>query len=194
VPAPIELLWAFVGLILTITGTFLPAFVANPSIIWDHQNLQMQPLGVTYQVGAVLLIGCIGGKNAAILSQIAYLVLGLTLLPVFTQGGGLAYLQQPTFGYLLGFIPGAWICGWLAFKVKLRLESLAFSSLCGLISVHLVGLSYLTIAFWLKLTNLKSLSLEDAILKYSVYPLPGQLAIVCAVTVIAFFLRRIMSC
>ena len=193
-PAPIELLWAFVGLILTITGTFLPAFVANPSIIWDHQNLQMQPLGVTYQVGAVLLIGCIGGKNAAILSQIAYLVLGLTLLPVFTQGGGLAYLQQPTFGYLLGFIPGAWICGWLAFKVKLRLESLAFSSLCGLISVHLVGLSYLTIAFWLKLTNLKSLSLEDAILKYSVYPLPGQLAIVCAVTVIAFFLRRIMSC
>jgi biotin transport system substrate-specific component len=194
VPAPIELLWAFVGLILTITGTFLPAFVANPSIIWDHQNLQMQPLGVTYQVGAVLLMGCIGGKNAAILSQIAYLVLGLTLLPVFTQGGGLAYLQQPTFGYLLGFIPGAWICGWLAFKVKLRLESLAFSSLCGLISVHLVGLSYLTIAFWLKLTNLKSLSLEDAILKYSVYPLPGQLAIVCAVTVIAFFLRRIMSC
>ena len=193
-PAPIELLWAFVGLILTITGTFLPAFVANPSIIWEHQNLQMQPLGVTYQVGAVLLMGCIGGKNAAILSQIAYLVLGLTLLPVFTQGGGLAYLQQPTFGYLLGFIPGAWICGWLAFKVKLRLESLAFSSLCGLISVHLVGLSYLTIAFWLKLTNLKSLSLEDAILKYSVYPLPGQLAIVCAVTVIAFFLRRIMSC
>jgi biotin transport system substrate-specific component len=194
VPAPIELLWAFVGLILTIIGTFLPAFVANPSIIWDQQNIQMQSLGVTYQIGAVLLIGCIGGKNAAILSQIAYLVLGLTLLPVFTQGGGLAYLQQPTFGYLLGFIPGAWICGWLAFKVKLRLESLAFSSLCGLICVHLVGLSYLTIAFWLKLTNLKSLSLEDAILKYSVYPLPGQVAIVCAVTVIAFFLRRIMSC
>ena len=193
-PAPIELLWAFVGLILTIGGTFLPAFVANPSVIWDHQSLQIQPLGVTYQIGAVLLIGCIGGKNAAILSQIAYLVLGLTLLPVFTQGGGLAYLQQPTFGYLLGFIPGAWICGWLAFKVKLRLESLAFSCLCGLISVHLIGLSYLTIAFLLKLTNLKGLSLQEAILKYSVYPLPGQLAIVCAVTVIAFFLRRLMSC
>jgi biotin transport system substrate-specific component len=194
VPAPIELLWAFVGLILTIGGTFLPAFVANPSVIWDHQSLQLQPLGVTYQIGAVLLIGCIGGKNAAILSQIAYLVLGLTLLPVFTQGGGLAYLQQPTFGYLLGFIPGAWICGWLAFKVKLRLESLAFSCLCGLISIHLIGLSYLTIAFLLKLTNLKGLSLAEAILKYSVYPLPGQLAIVCAVTVIAFFLRRLMSC
>ncbi len=193
-PAPIELLWAFVGLILTIGGTFLPGFVANPSVIWDHQSLQLQPLGVTYQIGAVLLIGCIGGKNAAILSQIAYLVLGLTLLPVFTQGGGLAYLQQPTFGYLLGFIPGAWICGWLAFKVKLRLESLAFSCLCGLISIHLIGLSYLTIAFLLKLTNLKGLSLAEAILKYSVYPLPGQLAIVCAVTVIAFFLRRLMSC
>ena len=30
------------------------------------------------------------------------------------------------------------------------------------------------------------LPLQDSLMKYSLYPLPGQLAIVCAVTVVAF--------
>ena len=43
-----------------------------------------------------------------------YVVLGLAGLPVFTAGGGPSYVFQPTFGYLLGFIAGAWIAGLLA--------------------------------------------------------------------------------
>lgn len=191
-PAALELLWAFVGLLLTIGGTFLPAFVTNPAWLWEHQGLHPQPLGVTYQIGAVLLVGCIGGKNAAALSQIAYLALGLTVLPVFSQGGGIGYVQQPTFGYLLGFVPGAWVCGWLAFKAKARLESLAFSCLCGLASIHLIGLSYLMATHFLKLAGTETLPLMPAVLRYSVHPLPGQLALVCAVTVLAFLLRRLM--
>jgi biotin transport system substrate-specific component len=77
--------------------------------------------GVSFQVGAVLLTGCVGGKNAAALSQIAYLILGLALFqvfefPVFTQGGGLSYVREPGFGYLMGFVPAGWVCGYLAFK------------------------------------------------------------------------------
>jgi len=34
----------------------------------------------------------------------------------FAQGGGIDYPKQPQFGYLLGFIPGAWVCGFLAFQ------------------------------------------------------------------------------
>lgn len=186
-PAALELLWAFIGLLLTIGGTFLKAFAANPASIWEHQGLQTQFLGVTYQIGAVLLVGCMGGKNAAALSQIAYLALGLTNFQVFYQGGGIGYLTDPAFGYLLGFIPGAWACGWLAFKLKPKLEFLALSCLCGLASIHLAGLIYLGITH-----ALDTVSLKQAILQYSVYPLPGQLAVVCAVTVLAFFLRRIM--
>jgi len=37
-----------------------------------------------------------------------------------------------------------------------------------------------------------SLSLQQALLRFSVYPLPGHLAIICAVTVIAFTLRHLM--
>jgi biotin transport system substrate-specific component len=189
-PAPIELIWAFIGLLLTIGGAFFPAFVATPIWFWNNGGFQTYALGVNYQIGAVLLVGCMGGKNAAALSQIAYLVLGLTLWPVFSQGGGIGYIKEPSFGYLLGFVPGAWVCGWMAFKVASRLESMAFSCLCGLFTVHTIGLIYLV--FTHLLPSAKTTSLFSKILKYSVYPLPGQLAVVCAIAVLSFVLRRLM--
>lgn len=187
VATPLEILWAFIGLLLTIVGTLLEASIASPSGIWGTQALKLQPLGVTYQIGAILLVGCLGGKNAGLLSQIAYLALGLTGLPVFTHGGGLDYVTEPTFGYLLGFIPGAWVCGWLAFQMPPRLEFLALSCLGGLLVVHLVGLGYLGLSH-----SFTQDLWGPAAQTYSLNPLPGQLAVVCAVTVVAYVLRQIM--
>ena len=187
-----ELLWALIGLILTIGGTFLEAFVATPTFSWAPISVRAYSLGVTYQIGAVLLVGCLGGKNAAALSQIAYIMLGLTWFPVFAQGGGIGYLKEPSFGYILGFIPAAWICGYLAFKAAPKLESLAFSCLAGLLSIHLTGAVYMALASTLGWMNKTGFSLQQALMKYSLYPLPGQIAVVCAVTVLAFTLRHLM--
>jgi biotin transport system substrate-specific component len=190
---PTDILWALIGLILTIGGTFMEASVTNAPWNWLNQGVQAQSLGVSFQIGAVLLIGCLGGKNAAVMSQIAYILIGLTWFNVFTQGGGFDYVHEPSFGYLLGFIPGAWICGYLAFRVRPRLESLAFSCLCGLLSIHLIGMSYCLLATqvfsWL---NPSTGSLLSTLLTYSIYPLPGQLVVVCAVTVLAFALRHLL--
>ena len=193
--APNQLIWSLIGLLLTIGGTFLEAYVTSAPSGWSEHGIQTIPLGVTYQIGAVLLVGCLGGKTAGALSQIAYLVLGLTWFPVFSQGGGLAYLKEPSFGYLLGFIAGAWVCGFLAFKTSPRLESLAFSCVCGLLTIHVYGLIYLVV---FKLFNsftwagAGTMPILQAILKYSIYPLPGQMVVVCAVAVIAFALRQLM--
>jgi Uncharacterized conserved protein len=193
VSAPNELLWALIGLLLTIGGTFVEVFVTNPPWDWSTQGIHTISLGVTFQIGAVLLVGCLGGKNAGALSQIAYIVLGLGLnLKVFTQGGGIGYLKEPTFGYLLGFIAGAWVCGFLAFRTPPRVESLAFSCICGLLTVHLYGVVYLIIFHILNWKVIGGWPLIQAILKYSIYPLPGQLVEVCAVTVLAFALRQLM--
>ena len=189
--APNELLWALIGLLLTIGGTFPEAFVTNAPWDWSGKGVHTVSLGVTYQIGAVLLAGCLGGKNAGALSQIAYVVLGLNL-PVFTQGGGISYLKEPSFGYLLGFIAGAWVCGYLAFRMPPRVESLAFSCICGLLTIHAYGVGYLIIFNTINLKAIGGLSLMQAILKYSIYPLPGQLVVVCAVTVLAFALRQLM--
>ena len=189
--SPTELLWALIGVILTIGGTFLEASVTDVPWHWSQSGIPTYSLGVTYQIGAVLLVGCLGGKNAGALSQIAYLALGLAWLPVFDQGGGLGYLKQPSFGYLLGFVPGAWICGFLAFKRAAKLENLAFSCICGLVAVHFIGLCYLILSHYIGWATLDA-PIPEAMLRYSLYPLPGQLALICAVTVLSYILRHLM--
>lgn len=190
--APTELLWALIGLILTIGGTLLEACITTPPWIWVSQGVQAHSLGVNWQIGAVLLIGCLGGRNAAAISQVAYLLLGLTWFNVFTQGGGIDYIHRPSFGYLLGFIPGAWICGYLAFRLPVRLELLALSSLAGLLVIHLTGIGYLLLAQALHWSVNGHSTLSSLLLTYSLHPLGGQLALVCAVALIAFLLRRLM--
>ncbi|MBF2026384.1 MAG: biotin transporter BioY [Oscillatoriales cyanobacterium C42_A2020_001] len=186
-----ELLWALIGLLLTIGGTFLEASIAVPSRDWGHQAIQTHSLGITYQFGAGLLVGCVGGKNAALLSQVAYIMLGLTpWFPIFSKGGGLSYLREPSFGYLLGFIPAAFVCGYLAFKLLPRLESLAISCASGLASIHITGILYLGVLWLLRI--LPQAEVFKALLKFSVEPLPGQLAVVCAVTLLAYALRQML--
>lgn len=184
---PLELMWALIGLLLTIAGTFIEASIISPPWYWHSQGISVFSLGVTYQIGAVLLIGCLAGKNAGVLSQIAYLILGLLWLPVFSQGGGWTYLREPSIGYLIGFVPGAWVCGTLAFRNRLRLEYLALSCLSGLLVIHLVGISYLTLSHYFIGVPLLSL-----IIKYSVTPMLGHLVILCEVTVLAFMLRKLL--
>ncbi|MGF1536698.1 MAG: biotin transporter BioY [Elainellaceae cyanobacterium] len=190
--SPIDLLWALIGLLLTIGGTFLEASMAGVPLNWFNPSIPVLSLRVTWQVGAVLLIGSLGGRNAAAISQIAYLLLGLTWFNVFTNGGGPGYVFHPTFGYLLGFVPAAWICGWLAFQLPRRLESIAFSNLCGLFTIHAAGLSYLAIAHAVNWSGTGLGSLLRMVIHYSLIPLPGQLVLVCAVAVIAFFLRHLL--
>jgi len=190
--ASTDLLWALVGLVLTIGGKFLEAFVMNPPWAWAQSGLQAHSLGVSYQIGAVLLIACVGGKNAAAMAQIAYLMLGLLWLNIFSQGGGLSYIYRPGFGYLLGFVPAAWVCGVLAFRMRPRLESLAFSCLAGLLTVHGIGLAYLAIAHSFKWLQAPVQPLWSLVQAYSINPIPGQLTIVCAVTVISFIMRHLM--
>lgn len=193
--APVELLWALIGLVLTILGTWMETFTVSPTWIWSQSGATVFSLGVSFQVGAVLLTACVGGRNAAALSQVAYLVLGLALfqafkLPIFTQGGGLSYVREPGFGYLLGFIPAGWLCGHLAFSWSSKLENLALSGLCGLGIIHASGFIYLTLASLLGWLKMVSNSYGELVWSYSVLLLPGHLVLVCAVAVLSLALRR----
>lgn len=190
-----QLLWTIIGVILTIAGTFIPASTINVPWTWNEQGVSLSSLQVPWQIGAVLLTACVGGKWAGALSQIIYLALGLWPYdwPVFSQGGGLDYLLEPSFGYLMGFVPGAWYCGRLAFVQPRQLESIALSGLAGLGIIHGVGLIYLVgLHFGSQIFNYKLHSLVPLIMTYSWEPLPAQLVLVCAVTVLAYGLRSIL--
>lgn len=189
---PTELIWAFMGLLLTIGGTWVEASIAGPAWVWNPEGIQIYALGTSFQLAAVFLVSCAGGRNSGVLSQIAYLILGLTWLPIFTGGGGLDYIHEAGFGYLLGFIPGAWVCGTIAFEESLRLESLAWSCLAGLGTIHICGILYLIVGTQVHGLITNTLPLWRLLLSYSLYPLPSQLAIVCATSVVSYGLRQIL--
>jgi biotin transport system substrate-specific component len=192
VSRPYILMWTIVGLFLTIGANFLPAYVTSAPWQWLSGGISAYPLGFKCQVGAVLLVSCLGGKNAGVLTQVIYLLVGLLWLKIFNDGGGIEYLQKPAFGYLLAFIPGAWVCGQLAFRRPPQLEYLGLSCLCGLITIHTIGIIYLIIFQIINWQELGGFQLLNSIATYSLYPLLSQIVLGCTATLIAFVLRRLM--
>ncbi len=80
-------------------------------------TIPLQPVPVTGQTLGVLLTGVMLGRKRALAVVITYLGMGLIGFPIFANGAfGLATLIGPTGGYLLGFIPAAFVMGWLGDK------------------------------------------------------------------------------
>jgi biotin transport system substrate-specific component len=70
------------------------------------------PVPATLQSLAVLLLGALGGPRLGAAAVALYLLEGALGLPVFAGGkAGPAALIGPTGGYLLGFLPAAWLAG-----------------------------------------------------------------------------------
>lgn len=106
-------------------------------------KIPFQPVPVTLQVTFVLSAGMMLGSKMAAVSAFVYLIIGLIGVPVFALGGGLAYLLQPTFGYILGFVPGAYITGRIVEKLeRAGYKSYFGASLAGLLVVYFVGIVY----------------------------------------------------
>lgn len=88
--------------------------------------------------------GVLLGFRKGLYSQVLYVGIGLIGLPVFTKGGGPAYVLQPTFGYLIGFIFCAGIIGWLVEKNRsLSFAGLLCPVLTGLTVLYAIGVPYL---------------------------------------------------
>ncbi len=71
--------------------------------------------------------GILLGAKHGLYSQLLYLGVGLLGFPVFTQGGGLTYIFQPTFGYIIGFS----LCAYITGKLTERLEKITLTGLLG---------------------------------------------------------------
>jgi biotin transporter BioY len=112
-------------------------------------NVPYSPVPITGQTFAVILAGAFLGSRRGSLAVIAYLMEGISGLPVFAHAHfGLAHLIGPTGGYLIGFIPAAFICGYIAERNMGRsfLGALALMTI-GTIIIFIFGISWLSIIF-----------------------------------------------
>ena len=97
-------------ILLVLAGSALIAVSA-----WVALPLPFSPVPVTGQTFGVLLVGSALGARRGAAAALAYLAEGCSGLPVFAGGAaGAQVLAGPTGGYLLGFVPGALLCGALA--------------------------------------------------------------------------------
>ncbi len=106
----------------------------------------------TLQIVFVFLAGCLLGSRNGFYSQLVYIGVGLVGLPVFTQGGGITYVLQPTFGYLIGFALAAYVIGIIVERIeKPTKKHFIGATILGLFIVYAVAVPYLYIAlnFWL---------------------------------------------
>ena len=122
---------AIAGLLLILVGGLIQAAAPLPAA---SGGWNLTTLPITLQVPALLLTALVCGPRSGMLAAVAYLSLGLFQLPVFQGGGGAAYLLDPGFGYLAGFIPAAWLTGKLV-----RQQGMDDSALID--EVYLAGLS-----------------------------------------------------
>ena len=97
-------------LFLVIAGSALIGLSAQVEVPW-------YPVPVTGQTLMVLLIGMAYGPTLGAATIIAYLLEGGIGLPVFAGGGaGWPVLTGFTGGYLIGFVPAAFLVGVLALR------------------------------------------------------------------------------
>jgi biotin transport system substrate-specific component len=152
----------------------LVALFAALSGIGAFVRVPIPYVPLTLQTLMVMFSGLILGGRLAAVSQLVYVLVGLMGIPIFAHGGGPGYVLQPTFGYLLGFIFGAYVIGrFTERRDQLKRSFLLLVLLAGTMAIYLPGVTVLY--FNLNLIQEKAVSLSTAVKIGFLVPLPGGL-------------------
>ena len=108
-------------------------------------TIPLEPVPVTGQTFGVLVVAMALGSRLGTLALAAYLLEGLAGLPVFAGGAsGPAAIAGPSGGYLVGYLPAAWLIGRMAEMGWDRtVTRTATAMLAGNIALYVPGLLWL---------------------------------------------------
>lgn len=106
------------------------------------------PVPITLQTMGVMLAGLILGARRGALSVLVFLALVAVGLPLLSGGrGGLGVFAGPSAGYLVGFVLGAYVTGWVRERLEGRVPHVAAALTGALVggvgAVYLLGIPVL---------------------------------------------------
>lgn len=110
------------------------------------------PLGIgavpiSLQCSFCVLCGLLLGAKDGMIAVVVYLAMGLAGVPIFTAGGGLGYVFQPTFGYLLAYLVavpvGALVARGVHNTTSPKLWRLVLGAVVCLAIVYIGGVMYM---------------------------------------------------
>lgn len=97
----------------------------------------------TMQTFAVQLTATMLGPLYGALAICLYLFIGLCGVPIFTNGGGFMYVLQPTFGYMIGFLIGTIVSGFvLRFAKKQSYWTYLICDIINMLIIYACGMIY----------------------------------------------------
>ena len=123
---------------LVLSGALAVALLAQVTI-----PLPIVP--ITGQTLGVIVVGAALGARRGAAALASYMVAGLAGVPVFAGfTGSLAAVATPSFGFVIGFIPAAFVAGWIAERAWDRRSLKAFAGfIAASIVPFLVGVPYM---------------------------------------------------
>lgn len=129
---------------ITMVALFVSLMAAGANIT---SFLVIGGVPVTLQTFFAILAGLVLGKRLGSIAMIAYMLIGLIGIPIFSEfSGGFIMLFRPTFGFIIGFILTAYAVGFITEKNK-SLPIFIGSAFIGLIINYVFGTNWLYFAF-----------------------------------------------
>ena len=93
------------------------------------------------QIPIIFFTVALLGRKFGILAIISYIILGL-IFPIFALGGGISYLFEYGFGYILAFVPAIFFTGTLL-KTKPDFLRILLIAALGVLTIHILGVLYM---------------------------------------------------
>lgn len=146
-------------------------------------KIPVGPVPITLQLLFLTLAGVLLGWKRGALAALIYLVVGLIGFPIFTGGGGISYIANPTFGFIIAFIFGTALTGYITEKMK-KLSVIKLFAACyaGLGIIYAIGVPYFY--FIMNFYLGKQVSVMSAIMTCFVVFIPGDIC-KCIITSVA---------
>ena len=142
------------SVILIIVATFTQITIKHPYLPADTLNYLAQGTsGAEFfqhfiksydyipQIPVIFFIVALMGRKFGMLAIIGYIILGM-FFPIFALGGGVTYLFEYGFGYILAYLPAVFFAGTLL-KGKTDYLRIPVISLVGVITIHILGILYM---------------------------------------------------
>lgn len=108
------------------------------------------PIGiVSVSLQCAMCVWCmlLLGPWDSLVAVAIYICMGLVGIPIFTAGGGFAYVFQPTFGYIIGYLLALPLGGIIARGVKsnapIKFARLLAGALVAVAVVYTFGVTYM---------------------------------------------------
>jgi len=168
---------------MTVYASLLAALTAAGAYI----AIPVNQVPVVLQNFFIFLCGLLLGSRWGAASVAVYILAGACGLPIFSVGrGGIGHIVGPTGGYLLGFLPAAYIIGLISEKTRPGAIFDVLAMICGSIIIYACGVP------WLKIVTGMSLSKAIVVGMNPIYLVADGIKIAAAVPV-AKVLRSIIS-